>query len=66
MLDPSRISQNDFKKFASSLREVLNYIKYSKDEKGLAKLLEEDERLKTLEAGLSCEAFEQQMASEKF
>lgn len=41
----------DFKKFASSLRKVLNYIKYSKDEKGLAKLLEEDERLKTLEAG---------------
>ena len=51
LLDPSRISQNDFKKFASSLREVLNYIKYSKDEKGLARLLEEDERLKTLEAG---------------
>ena len=49
MLDPSRISQNDFKKFASSLREVLNYIKYSKDEKGLARLLEEDERLKKLE-----------------
>ena len=33
MLDPGRISQNDFKKFASSLREVLNYIKYSKDGK---------------------------------
>ena len=49
MLDPCRISQNDFKKFASSLREVLNYIKYSKDEKGLARLLEEDERLKKLE-----------------
>lgn len=49
MLDPGRISQNDFKKFASSLREVLNYIKYSKDEKGLARLLEEDERLKKLE-----------------
>ena len=30
---------------------MLNYIKYSKDEKGLAKLLEEDERLKTLEVG---------------
>ena len=44
-----RISQNDFKKFASSLREVLNYIKYSKDEKGLERLLEEDERLKKLE-----------------
>ena len=51
LLDPGRISQNDFKKFASSLREVLNYIKYSKDEKGLARLLEEDERLKKLEAG---------------
>lgn len=51
LLDPSRISQNDFKKFASSLREVLNYIKYSKDEKGLARLLAEDERLKALEAG---------------
>ena len=51
LLDPGRIPRNDFKKFASSLREVLNYIKYSKDEKGLARLLEEDERLKTLEAG---------------
>ena len=30
---------------------MLNYIKYSKDEKGLARLLEEDERLKALEAG---------------
>ena len=30
---------------------MLNYIKHSKDEKGLAKLLEEDECLKTLEAG---------------
>ena len=39
MLDPGRISQNDFKKFASSLWEVLKYIKYSKDEKGLARLL---------------------------
>ena len=43
----------DFKKFASSLREVLNYIKYSKDEKGLARLLAEDERLKALEAGVA-------------
>lgn len=51
LLDPGRIPQKDFKKFASSLREVLNYIKYSKDEKGLARLLEEDERLKALEAG---------------
>ncbi|MBC8563325.1 hypothetical protein [Jutongia huaianensis] len=39
LLDSSRISQNDFKKFASSLWEVLKYIKYSKDEKGLARLL---------------------------
>lgn len=30
---------------------MLNYIKYSKDEKGLARLLAEDERLKALEAG---------------
>ena len=37
--------------FASSLWEVLKYIKYSKDEKGLARLLQEDERLKTLETG---------------
>ena len=51
LLDPGRIPQKEFKKFASSLREVLNYIKYSKDEKGLARLLAEDERLKALEAG---------------
>ena len=30
---------------------MLNYIKYSKDEKGLARLLKEDERLKSLETG---------------
>ena len=42
--------QEDFKKFASSLREVLNYIKYSKNENGLARLLAEDDRLKALEA----------------
>ena len=41
-----RILQEDFKKFASSLREVLNYIKYSKDENELTRLLAEDERLK--------------------
>ena len=51
LIDPGSIAQKDFKKFASSLREVLNYIKYSKDEKGLARLLREDERLKSLEAG---------------
>ena len=42
---------NDFKKFASNMREVLNYIKYLKDEKRFAKFFEEDERLKILEAG---------------
>ena len=51
LIDPWSIAQKDFKKFALSLREVLNYIKYSKDEKGLARLLREDERLKSLEAG---------------
>ena len=55
----------DFKKFASSLREVLNYIKYSKDENELTRLLAEDERLKAEEAGLSCEAFARKMESEK-
>ena len=43
--------QKNFKKFASSLREVLNYIKYTKNENGLARLLAEDECLKALEAG---------------
>lgn len=65
LLDPSRILQEDFKKFASSLREVLNYIKYSKDENELTRLLAEDERLKAEEAGLSCEAFARKMESEK-
>ena len=44
-------THNDFKKFASSLREVLNYIKYLKDEKGFAKFFEEDERIKIQEVG---------------
>ncbi len=35
------------------MREVLNYIKYLKDEKRFAKFFEEDERLKILEVGVA-------------
>lgn len=42
--------KGEFKKFASSPRKVLNYIKHSKDENELARLLAEDECLKAMEA----------------
>ena len=45
LIDPAKISPEEFEKFSTSLREVLEYIKYSKDKKKLRKLVENNPRM---------------------
>ena len=45
LIDPARITDEDLEKFSSSLREVLSYIKYSKDKKKLSKFLHDNPRM---------------------
>lgn len=45
LIDPAKISPEEFEKFSTSLREVLEYIKYSKDKKKLKKLVENNPRM---------------------
>ena len=46
LIDPAGIAEEDLKKFSTSLREVLSYIKYSKDPKKLNALLENNPRMR--------------------
>ena len=39
LIDPAKLSAEDLKRFSSSLREVIGYIKYSKDKKRLSEFL---------------------------
>lgn len=45
LIDPAKIKPEEFEKFSTSLREVLEYIKYSKDKKKLRKLVENNPRM---------------------
>ena len=45
LIDPAKISPEEFEKFSTSLREVLGYIKYSKEKKKLRKLVENNPRM---------------------
>ena len=45
LIDPARIDAADLEKFSTSLREVLGYIKYSKDKKGLSEFLDNNPRM---------------------
>ena len=45
LIDPAKIKPEEFEKFSTSLREVLEYIKYSKDKKKLKKLVENNPRM---------------------
>ena len=45
LIDPAKIRPEEFEKFSTSLREVLEYIKYSKDKKKLKKLVENNPRM---------------------
>ena len=49
LIAPAQMEAKDMDKFKSSLREVLLYIKYSKDKEQLGKLLETDFRFKELD-----------------
>ena len=43
--DPARLSEEELAKFSTSLREVMGYIKYSKDKKKLSEFLKENPRM---------------------
>ena len=45
LIDPANIRPEEFEKFSTSLREVLECIKYSKDKKKLRKLVENNPRM---------------------
>ena len=45
MIDPAKLSAEDLERFSSSLREVIGYIKYSKDKKRLSEFLTDNPRM---------------------
>ena len=45
LIDPAKLTEADLKKFSSSLREVIEYIKYSKDKDKLARILKGNSRM---------------------
>lgn len=45
LIDPARRSEEELAKFSTSLREVMGYIKYSKDKKKLSEFLKENPRM---------------------
>lgn len=49
LIEPAKIKPNDLEKFVSSLREVMSYIKYSKDKDKLSELLNNNPRMTEIE-----------------
>ena len=45
LIDPARIAPAELEKFSTSLREVMGYIKYSKDKKRLTEFLSDNPRM---------------------
>lgn len=45
LIDPAKLTEDDLKKFSSSLREVIGYIKYSKDKDNLTRILKDNPRM---------------------
>lgn len=45
LIDPAKLTETDRGKFSISLREVIGYIKYSKDKDRLAKILKDNPRM---------------------
>ena len=45
LIDPAKLSAEDLDRFSSSLREVIGYIKYSKDKKRLSEFLTDNPRM---------------------
>ena len=51
LIDPAGIDSDEMDKFHTSLREVLSYIKYSKDADKLAEYMKHNQRMEHLEVG---------------
>ena len=51
LIDPTGIDSDEMDKFHTSLREVLSYIKYSKDADKLAEYMNHNQRMEHLEVG---------------
>ena len=51
LIDPAGIDSDEMDKFHTSLREVLSYIKYSKDADKLAECMNHNQRMEHLEVG---------------
>ncbi|PWL90653.1 MAG: hypothetical protein DBY13_09995 [Lachnospiraceae bacterium] len=51
LIDPAGIDSDEMDKFHTSLREVLSYIKYSKDADKLAEYINHNQRMEHLEVG---------------
>ena len=45
LIDPAKLSAEDLERFSSSLREVIGYIKYSKDKKRVSEFLTDNPRM---------------------
>lgn len=45
LMNPARLTEEDLEKFSSSLREVMEYIRYSKDKKKLLEILKDNPRM---------------------
>lgn len=45
LIDPAKLSEKDLEKFSTSLREVIGYIKYSRDKKRLSEFLANNSRM---------------------
>ena len=45
LIDPAKLSKEDLEKFSTSLREVIGYIKYSRDKKRLTEFLTDNPRM---------------------
>lgn len=45
LIDPAKLSAEDLERFSSSLREVIGYIKYSKDKERLSEFLTDNPRM---------------------
>lgn len=49
LISPASMAEDEIERFRTSLREVMLYIKYSKDKKKLGSLLQADEKFKSVE-----------------
>lgn len=48
MIQPATLTEEDLEKFQTSLREVMSFIKYSKDKSKIKMLLRDNPRFRTL------------------